>query len=42
MGQFLKANWPWIVGPIMLVLGRLLWLVSTQDGAVADFDYTIR
>ena len=40
--QFLKENWLWILGPIVIVLGLLLWFVWTKDGSVADFDYAIQ
>jgi hypothetical protein len=40
--QFLKENWLWILGPIVIVLGLLLWFVWTQDGSVAEFDYAIQ
>ncbi|MFT4649509.1 MAG: hypothetical protein ACI87O_000596 [Planctomycetota bacterium] len=35
MGKFLKENWIYILLPVLLVLGAILYLVFSGDGSGA-------
>jgi len=38
----LRENWPWIVGPVVIVFLLLAWiLLTTEGGDGAAFTYTI-
>ena len=42
MKNFLRENWPWIVAPLVLVLGVFAFVVLTQDSDPAsDYIYTV-
>lgn len=40
--RFLRENWIWIVGPIVVVLVALIIFIKmTDDGETSAFDYPI-
>ena len=43
MIEFFKENWLWILIPILLVLGVLIWFVLADGGQgdVGAFDYPV-
>lgn len=44
MGSFLKDNWIWIAGPLVVILagvGLLIWLGSRDGGGDGGFSYDL-
>lgn len=40
-GGFFAEYWIWILAPLVLIMGALIWMVFFQDGEDSPFVYNI-